>query len=109
MTKVLILQDGMDISIIGHAEKINEGKDNLLCCAVSVLGQTLAQIAMDIEAEGEAKASINIEKGFIRVKVSASKEGMRKFKERAKAIETGFELLKAEYPEQIFMAGEICF
>lgn len=99
----------MDISITGHAEKVNEGKENLLCCAVSVLGQTLAQAAIDMETEGKAKVSVRIESGLIRVKVQCKEEARQELREKVRVIETGFELLKAEYPEQIFMAGAISF
>lgn len=108
MTKIIIshFKNGLDIAVIGHAAKINEGPVNLLCCAISILGQTLAKIAMDMDEAGKIDAAVKIESGLIRVRARFKDDGAE-FKTKAEAIEEGFRLLKNEYPDLIFMEGEI--
>lgn len=108
MTKIIIshFKNGLDIAVIGHAAKINEGPVNLLCCAISILGQTLAKIAMDMDEVGKIDAAVKIESGLIRVR-ARFKDDEAEFKTKAEAIEEGFRLLKNEYPDLIFMEGEI--
>lgn len=108
MTKIIIshFKSGLDIAIIGHATKINEGPINLLCCAISILGQTLAKIAMDMDEAGKIDAAVKIESGLIRIKARFKDDGAE-FKTKAEAIEAGFRLLQNEYPDLIFIGGEI--
>jgi len=109
MTKVIIshFKNGLDIAVIGHATKINEGPVNLLCCAISILGQTLAKIAMDMDEAGKIDATVKIESGLIRIRARFKDDGAE-FKTKAEAIMEGFRLLKNEYPDLFFTEGEIC-
>ena len=53
MTKVIEQKDGDTIEFIidGHADKINPDEGNILCAAVSMLGQTLMECLWKIKAD----------------------------------------------------------
>ena len=65
MTKVIEQKDGDTIEFIidGHADKINPDEGNILCAAVSMLGQTLMECLWKIKADARMESRA----GYIRI------------------------------------------
>lgn len=107
MTKVLIKSEPgkYDITITGHAEKVNDGDGNLLCAAVSMLSQTLLQCMMDLESRGEIEQHSKMGDGYLRIYCCYQPENMR-VKGCLETIQTGFLLLQHSYPKNINVVGE---
>lgn len=107
MTKVIIKTDPgrYDITITGHAEKINEGEGNILCAAVSTLAQTLLQMVRDMEDQNRLKHSEMLSDGRIRVTCTYTPkdEGIEGI---FRTIETGLLLLQYGYKKNICVVGE---
>jgi len=84
------------ITIEGHApEEFGKKGNNILCAAVSVLGQTLHLHLQKEELVSEEK----IEKGYLKFKV---KDGNpEKINTVFKVIIDGLENLQGQYPEEI--------
>ena len=107
MTKVIIKTEPgrYDITITGHAEKINEEEGNILCAALSTLAQTLLQMVRDMEDENRLKHSEKLSDGRIRV-ICTYQSQDRYIEGVFRTIETGFLLLQNGYKKNISVVGE---
>ena len=89
------------LSMSGHAE-FNPGND-IVCSAASMLGQTLAQVVMDMEAEGML-SSMSMEPivpGKITISATAAGSWKRELITAFDTVLTGFKLLCARYPDYV--------
>lgn len=115
MTRVIISvkENEYDISVCGHADKVNTGEGNILCAAVSVLIQTLMQMFEDMEEKGVIHYKKNISDGYVRLVCSVNAEFKDYVKGALDTIETGFLLLQERYQKNIVVVGEgnfgICY
>lgn len=108
MTKVVIdhVPGYLRLRASGHAGYGKEmglgpGQD-IVCAAVSILGQTAAQVLMDMEAEGILGiVEISIEPGEIDIRAVPKPSGEGKLKDILVPIRTGFELLSRAYPDYV--------
>ena len=98
------------LKINGHAgyaaaNGLPEGSD-IVCAAVSILGQTLAQYLMDLEADGEAVIyQREILAGKIDIRAMIKPKRTREAEQAAEVIKRGFDLLEERYPEYIRKGG----
>lgn len=91
------LPDGMShhkVSIIGHANFDEIGKD-IVCSAISILGTTLVQHLIDIDAKF---MSLNFSEGAIQFEV-VDTSCEQKTKTIIEVIMAGFSLLENQYPD----------
>ena len=103
MTKVIEQKDGDTIEFIidGHADKINPDEGNILCAAVSMLGQTLMECLWKIKADARMESHA----GYIRI-LCRMEENEVEIKHLFDFTKTGFLLLKSRYPKQFDLVGE---
>lgn len=103
MTKVIEQKDGdtIEFTIDGHADKINPDEGNILCAAVSMLGQTLMECLWKIKADARMESRA----GYIRI-LCRMEENEVEIKHLFDFAKTGFLLLKSRYPEQFDLVGE---
>lgn len=103
MTKVIEQKDGDTIEFIidGHADKINPDEGNILCAAVSMLGQTLMECLWKIKADARMESCA----GYIRI-LCRMEENEVEIKHLFDFAKTGFLLLKSRYPEHFDLVGE---
>jgi uncharacterized protein YsxB (DUF464 family) len=74
MIKVVIKKKGASykgVSISGHAYANEPGKD-IVCAAVSVLGQTLANAVEEIAEIDEAKLNMTIDNGLLTLSIPST-------------------------------------
>ena len=104
MTKVIEQKDGDTIEFIidGHADKINPDEGNILCAAVSMLGQTLMECLWKIKADARMESRA----GYVRILCRPESENEVEIKHLFDFAKTGFLLLKSRYPEQFDLVGE---
>lgn len=107
MTRVMIKAEPgrYDITVIGHAEKVNAGEGNILCAAVSVLAQTLIQMVRDAEENHLLRHSEMILDGNVRI-VCTYQPGNDYIDGMFDTIETGFLLLQSKYEKNLLVVGE---
>jgi len=103
MTKVIEQKDGDTIEFIidGHADKINPDEGNILCAAVSMLGQTLMECLWKIKADARMESRA----GYIQI-LCRMEENEVEIKHLFDFAKTGFLLLKSRYPEHFDLVGE---
>lgn len=104
MTKVIAQKDGDTIEFIidGHADKINPDEGNILCAAVSMLGQTLMECLWKIKAEAKIGKPRRIHPDSVLLRTRKEVE----IKHLFDFTKTGFLLLKSRYPEHFDLVGE---
>lgn len=106
MTKILIINVPGYFRLVaeghagyGQANGLPEGHD-IVCAAVSTLGQTAAQCMLELSEE---KAIIiremNIKAGYIEIRVLSNEKNKKRLECIAYTIQTGFKLLKDSYPD----------
>lgn len=107
MTRIIINSEPgkYDITIDGHAEKVNEGEGNILCAAISMISQTFLQCMMDEEEKGRAKCKHIEKSGYLRV-ICEYKRTNSCIKGQIIMLETGLLMLKQKYEKNIDMVGE---
>lgn len=94
MTTVEI--SGTSLTAKGHAGYGPLGRD-VVCAAVSILTQTLAECLLRQESKGSvADVSLKLEPGDAEIRWKGEAECLP-------AIETGFELLNGSYPEYVIL------
>lgn len=100
MTRVIIKNEPgrYDISLSGHAEKVNEGDGNRLCAAISMISQTFLQCILNEGTETNWRES----PGHLRI--ICKHEGQ--ISAYVKMLETGLILLEKEFPKNIFVVGD---
>ena len=107
MTKVIERRENevTDFIIDGHAEKVNQDEGNILCAAVSMLGQTLLECwwRMDANVRTESRD------GHIAGRYYPDDENSEEIENLLKFTKTGFCLLKSRYPEQFDLVGDFEF
>ena len=103
MTKVIERRENevTDFIIDGHAEKVNPDEGNILCAAVSMLGQTLMECLWKIKADARMESRA----GYIRI-LCRMEENEVEIKHLFDFAKTGFLLLKSRYPEHFDLVGE---
>lgn len=103
MTQIAIEKNylGRNITITGHADGGGaEGK--LVCAAVSMLAQTLANYLLDAEDSGRADIiDITLKSGDARISYITDEDDIN---EGADAICSGFALLCDSYPERVCLS-----
>lgn len=107
MTRVIINSKPgrYDITINGHAEKVNDGDWNILCAAISMISQTFLQCMLDAQDKGWAKCSYEERDGYLRV-ICEYKKTNDCIKGQIIMLETGLMMLKQKYEKNIFVVGE---
>jgi uncharacterized protein YsxB (DUF464 family) len=104
VTKVFLQQEEnrRRLSIKGHANYGPTGED-IVCAAVSMLGQTIAQYAMNLDAEGKVEAldELTCWDGAVRIDAVLTDDGCQQMDTALGVIMTGFELLQRKYPENV--------
>ena len=99
MTAVTIEKNslGRNIRLMGHAGRNKEG--SIVCAAVSMLAQTIAQYLYDAECEGETDLiDISLKSGNAYISYITDEERVN---DGVDAIATGFTLLSDNYPEMV--------
>ncbi len=85
----------------GKANGLPEGQD-IVCAAVSILGQTLAQYLMDLEVDRAAVIYQRaIKPGEIDLRAMVNNQKAEEAKQAAEVIKRGFDLLADRYPEYV--------
>ena len=107
MTRIIINSEPgkYDITIDGHAEKVNEGEGNLLCAAISMVSQTFLQCMLDAQEKGWSKCTYEERDGYLRV-ICEYKKKNDCIKGQIIMLETGLLMLKQKYEKNIDMVGE---
>lgn len=107
MTKVIERRENevTDFIIDGHAEKVNPDEGNILCAAVSMLGQTLLDCLWRMDANVRTESR----DGHIAVRLYPDDENSEEIENLLKFTKTGFCLLKSKYPEQFDLVGDFEF
>ena len=108
MTDVKIsVSDGYaKVKLSGHAgygrdHGLSEGHD-IVCSAISVLGQTLVQCVMDMaEANKVILNLLKYEAGVIDLRALAKKDHIDELETTIKTIATGFHLLSIAHPDYV--------
>lgn len=94
------------VKIKGHAgygadKGLPEGHD-IVCAAVSILGQTLTQYFMDLEQEGKAIIhQKEVEPGQIYLSALVKNQEAEAARQAVKVIMRGFDLLADCHPEHV--------
>lgn len=87
----------------GCAMGLPEGHD-IVCAAVSVIGQTAAQCMIDL---GEEKAvviqDLQIKDGLIDIRVLVKKKAQKRLNAMVYTIQRGYETLSKSHPEFVHM------
>ena len=101
MIQVVYLRDYHRVSITGHAESDEKGKD-LICASASILAYTLAEYVKKAEKEGKLKSCLRfLEEGDTIVSCSPYQEYGEAITTVFDAIIRGYELLARDYPDNI--------
>lgn len=108
MTNVRIKSDKGYAKIIikGHAgygmmNHLPEGHD-IVCAAISMLGQTLVQRLMDMSDERKVIIhNLRYEPGEINIRVLAKRGNRDELENTIKTVETGMMLIQEQYPDYI--------
>jgi len=108
MTKVSMLFDKgyVKISVKGHAgfaarNNLPEGHD-IVCAAISILGQTLVQRLLTLAEENKILLSLNrYEAGNIDVHAVVKQSHIEEVEATLETIRTGYRMLENEYPDYI--------
>ena len=83
----------------GTARGLKLGCD-IVCAAVSMLGQTMAQVILDAEAEGKVKVRrMECRDGYIEIDATSSKRYREEVENKLSVIHTGFTMLADSYPD----------
>lgn len=101
MTKITIEKSplGRNIKIRGHAGSCSSPKNSIICAAVSMLVQTLAQNICDAEDEGIADIiDVTLKSGEADISYITDSDSVNI---AADGICRGFELLADSYPEAV--------
>ena len=108
MTKVNMLfeKSYVKISVRGHAgfaarNNLPEGHD-IVCAAISILGQTLVQRLLTLAEENKILLSLNrYEAGNIDVHAVVKQSHIEEVEATLETIRTGYRMLENEYPDYI--------
>lgn len=96
-------EKGFMIEIHGHS-MLNPGND-IVCAAVSVLAQTLAQKLWEMEAEGRLRhfsiSSVVPRSGEIRASAEPGEKDRETLDIITDTIMTGFQMLALSFPENV--------
>jgi len=104
MTTCKMVRDGKRyrVDITGHAG-FNPGNDPV-CAAISALAFTLMQRISDLEAEGAFHTyESDYQSGKVYVEAVAAWYGKPEIESVFKTIITGFELIQAQYPDNLHL------
>ena len=94
------------LEISGHAgygsdHGLEQGHD-IVCAAVSMLGQTAVRAIEDMAEAGEVMiGELHLAPGEIRIRATAKGKSVAKMRDRMAVIETGFRLLAVSYPKYV--------
>lgn len=108
MTKVnMLFEKGyVKISVRGHAgfaarNNLPDGHD-IVCAAISILGQTLVQRLLTLAEENKILLSLNrYEAGNIDAHAIVKQSHMEEVEATLETIRTGYRMLENEYPDYI--------
>lgn len=108
MTKVnMLFEKGyVKISVRGHAgfaarNNLPDGHD-IVCAAISILGQTLVQRLLTLTEENKILLSLNrYEAGNIDAHAIVKQSHMEEVEATLETIRTGYRMLENEYPDYI--------
>ena len=108
MTHVTIMCDGgyTKVQIAGHAgfgydNGFEEGHD-IVCAAVSMLGQTLAQCMMDMSEQKKVVLNtLGFKPGNIHIRAVARNDCISEMETMLKTIAVGYRLLSTAHPEYV--------
>lgn len=95
-----VKRNGLTLTIKGHAQSAEKGKD-LICASASMLFYTLVANIEQMEGVGKCKSQIKALEGDAEVKVIASPSAHDEVTSVFNTIMTGYEVLSNEYPEFI--------
>lgn len=96
----------LELQINGHACSAEPGKD-LVCCAVSILAESISRYMERKESSGDLEFLINeIQEGRVLIKAEPNKWDMKESKGAFEVVREGFRALANEYPEYITMEEE---
>ena len=101
MIRVSYLRDYHRVSITGHAQSDEKGKD-LICASASILAYTLADFVRKANEEDKLKFDlIVLEEGDTIISCTPYYENKTEVITAFDAICRGFELLARDYPDNI--------
>ena len=101
MIQVVYLRDYHRVSITGHAQSDEKGKD-LICASASILAYTLAEYVKKVEEDGKLKCCLRfLEEGDTIVSCTPYYENKEEITTVFDAICRGYELLARDYPDNI--------
>lgn len=106
VTVYITLKGPMKLQIMGHANAAEPGKD-LVCCALSIIAQSLSMYLYDLENAGLLKESINsVMPGNTFIEVVASEYGDQLVRAAFAMARAGLRAMAEDYPENISMKEE---
>ena len=101
MIQVVYLRDYNRVSIVGHAESAEKGKD-LICASASILAYTLADFVKKAKEEDKVRFCLTfIEEGDTIISCSPHEGNKAEVTTVFDAICRGYELLAENYPENV--------
>lgn len=92
----------LTLRLIGHAGYAEHGKD-IVCASASILVYTFAQMMTDLYQQGRLleEPMIRLEDGDAAIRVKPNDWGIMDARYALLMAQTGFELLQANYPENL--------
>lgn len=90
----------------GQAKGLPQGHD-IVCAAISTLGQTAAQCMLDLsEEQAVIIREMRVEAGLIDLRVLAKEKAQKRLESMVYTIQRGFELLRDSYPDFVELEVE---
>lgn len=90
----------------GHAMGLEPGHD-IVCAAISTLGQTAAQCMIDLgEQQAIVIRNMQIKEGMIDIQALPKKKSQRRLEQTFYPIQRGFEMLAQSYPDYVSLKVE---
>ena len=101
MVRIYLNMENLELDVHGHANTAEAGKD-LVCCAASMLIESLSRYAAVRESEGDMKSLINEIRGGRAIIASRPCEwSEREVTGAYEVIREGLRALARDYPEYI--------
>lgn len=102
MTKARMYWKGLELVLKGHANSAEKGKD-LVCCAESILSQTLIKALEVMEILGRTGLDWtgNPEQGYMLIDADPAREYQAEVEHYFRFAVTGLRMLAEAYPQYI--------
>ena len=103
MVRIYCNREKLELQIDGHANSAEYGKD-LVCCAVSILAESLSRYLDRKEEAGELRYLVNeIAEGRVYISADPCRWDLKETVGAFEVIREGLKAIAEEYPEYIKM------